>query len=101
MNWAFWLGTLSAILNILFIIDFASYAFTGQSLAALCFAEDHSLADFFLDVYPDMSTSEFLAANGILLGVSVLLVLLSIWLAYASSGIIVDDSSCPKRRWKP
>lgn len=95
MNWQFWLGSLSAVLNILFIIDFASYAFTGLSLAALIFSGDHqSLSDFILTVYPEMTSWEFLAANGILLGVSVCLVLLSIWIAYASSGVIVDDSSC-------
>ena len=96
MKWQFWLGTMSAILNILFIIDFAAYAFTGQSLAALCFTDDHgSLADVILTVYPEMTTGEFLAANGILLGISVVLVLLSIWIAYATSGIIVDDSDLP------
>ena len=96
MNWQFWLGSMSAILNILFIIDFAAYAFTGQSLAALCFSDDHeSLSDVILTVYPEMTSAEFLAANGILLGISVVLVLLSIWIAYASSGVIVDDSNCP------
>ena len=96
MNWQFWLGSMSAILNILFIIDFAAYAFTGQSLAALCFSDDHeSLSDVILTVYPEMTSAEFLAANGILLGISVILVLLSIWIAYASSGVIVDDSNCP------
>lgn len=95
MNWQFWLGSMSAVLNILFIIDFAAYAFTGQSLAALCFSEDHeSLSDVILTVYPEMTSAEFLAANGILLGISVILVLLSIWIAYASSGVIVDDSNC-------
>ena len=95
MNWQFWLGSMSAVLNILFIIDFAAYAFTGQSLAALCFSEDHeSLSDVILTVYPEMTSGEFLAANGILLGISVILVLLSIWIAYASSGVIVDDSNC-------
>lgn len=106
MNWQFWLGSMSAVLNILFIIDFAAYAFTGQSLAALCFSDDHeSLSDVILTVYPEMTSGEFLAANGILLAISIMLVLLSIWIAYASSGVIVDDSNCPvcpksKRRWK-
>ena len=95
MNWSFWLGTMSAILNILFIADFFAYAFTGSSLAAVCFTGEHeTLSEIILTMYPGMSTAEFIAANGILMGVSVLLVLLSIWFAYASSGIIVDDSSC-------
>lgn len=102
MNWNFWLGTLSAVLNILFILDFAAYAFTGSSLAALTFGKgSSSLSDVILTRIPDMTAAEFIAANGILLGISVFLVLVSIWIAYASSGVIKEVSSCDCRKVRP
>lgn len=102
MNWNFWLGTLSAVLNILFILDFAAYAFTGSSLAALIFGDgSSSLSDVILTYIPDMTAAEFIAANGILLGISVFLVLVSIWIAYASSGVIREVSSCDCRKVRP
>lgn len=94
MNWNFWLGTMSAILNVLFIGDFISYAVTGNSLAAVTFGDAGSLSDLVLDVHPGMTGSEFLIANGILLGFSVVLLTVSVWIAYASTGIIVETSSC-------
>lgn len=102
MNWNFWLGTLSAVLNILFILDFIAYAFTGNSLAALTFGDgSSSLSDVILTYIPDMTAAEFIAANGILLGISVFLVLVSIWIAYASSGVIKEVSSCNCKRVRP
>lgn len=100
MNWGFWIGTLNAILNVLFIADFISYLVCGKSLAAWTVGDVGSLSDLLLDVSPGMTASEFLAANGILLGFSAFLLTVSIWIAYASSGVIVDDSSCscPRRR---
>lgn len=95
MNWTFWLGTLNAVLNILFIADFFAYAVCGKSLAAFMVDDSGSLSDLLLDVYPGMSAGEFMAANGILLAFSCALLLVSIWIAYASSGVIVEDSSCP------
>ena len=99
MNWGFWVGSLNAVLNVLFIADFISYLICGRSLAAWTAGDVESLSDLLLDVSPGMTPSEFLAANGILLGFSVLLLSASIWIAYASSGVIVDDSSCacPRR----
>lgn len=94
MNWNFWLGTMSAILNVLFIADFVSYGITGNSLAAVISGDTGSLSDLLLEHYPGMTSAEFLAANGILLGFSVFLLLLSIWIAYASSGVIRETSSC-------
>ena len=94
MKWTFWLGFLSMVLNVLFIIDFAAYAIYGKSLAALWFDDGGSIADLLLQYYPEMTSAEFLAANGILLGVSVMLLLLSIWISYYGTGIIVENSSC-------
>lgn len=98
MNWSFWIGTLSAALNVLFIADFVSYMVSGQSLAAFSFSTG-SLSDLILQVHPGMTPEEFMIANGVLLGFSVLLLLLSIWIAYAAAGVISDDSSCacPRR----
>ena len=87
MNWGFWIGTLNAVLNVLFIGDFISYAATGNSLAAVAFGEAGSL-------------SEFLIANGILLAFSVVLLTVSIWMAYASSGVVMETSSCSCRKVK-
>ncbi len=104
MRWDFWLGTMSAILNILFIVDFVAYVFTGESLAALTFGDgSSSVSDLVLDYVPGMTSWEFILANGILLGFSVFLVLISIWIAYASSGIIREVSSCncPKGGRRP
>lgn len=102
MRWDFWIGTMSAILNILFIVDFMAYAFTGSSLAALTFGDgSSSLSDVILTYIPDMTAAEFIAANGILLGISVFLVLVSIWIAYASSGVIREVSSCDCRKVRP
>lgn len=98
MNWNFWIGTMSAVLNVLFIGDFISYAVTGNSLASVISGDAGSLSDLILDVYPGMTSGEFLAANGILLGFSCVLLLLSIWIAYASSGVIKETSSCSCRR---
>lgn len=94
MNWAFWLGTLNAVLNVLFIGDFISYAATGNSLASVTFGETGSLSEVILDIQPGMSAAEFLIANGVLLAFSVSLLTVSIWIAYASSGIIQETSSC-------
>lgn len=94
MNWGFWIGTLNAVLNVLFIGDFIAYAATGSSLAAVAFGGSDSLSDLILDIRPGMSSAEFLAANGILLGFSVVLLTVSVWVAYASSGTIVETSSC-------
>jgi len=97
MGWPSWLAVFSAILNVLFIVDFAAYAFAGRSLAAIIF-EDNSLSDILLRYYPEMSSWEFLTANGILLGFSIFLLSVSIWVAYKDSGIIVDSSSRRSRR---
>ena len=94
MKWTFWLGFLSMVLNVLFIIDFAAYAFYGKSLAALWFDDGGSIADLFLQYYPEMTSAEFLAANGIMLGASVLLLMFSIWIYYYGTGVIVENSSC-------
>ncbi len=94
MKWSFWLGFLSMVLNVLFIIDFMTYALYGKSLAAISFKDGGSLADLLLQYYPEMTAAEFLAANGILLGVSVMLLLLSIWISYYGTGVIVENSSC-------
>lgn len=95
MNWTFWLGTLNAVLNVLFIADFFAYAVCGKSLAAFIVDDSGSLSDLLLEVYPGMSAGEFMASNGILLAFSCALLLVSIWIAYAGSGVIVEDSSCP------
>jgi len=94
MKWTFWLGFLSMVLNVLFIIDFAAYAIYGKSLAALWFDDGGSIADLLLQYYPEMSSAEFLAANGILLGASVLLLMFSIWISYYGTGVIIENSSC-------
>lgn len=94
MNWNFWIGTMSAILNVLFIADFIAYAITGNSLAAVTFGDAGSLSDLILDIQPGMSSAEFLIANGVLLAFSVSLLTVSVWIAYASSGIIEETSSC-------
>lgn len=95
MKWDFWIGTMSAVLNVLFIADFFAYALSGESLAALMFGDgSSSVSDLVLTYLPGMISWEFIAANGILLGFSVFLVLISIWIAYASSGVINDVSSC-------
>ena len=94
MKWTFWLGFLSMVLNVLFIIDFIAYAMYGKSLAALTFDDGGSLADLMVQYYPEMSSAEFLAANGILLGFSVALLLVSIWVSYYGSGMIIENSSC-------
>ena len=94
MKWTFWLGFLSMVLNVLFIIDFAAYAIYGKSLAALWFDDGGSIADLLLQYYPEMSSAECLAANGILLGASVLLLMFSIWISYYGTGVIVENSSC-------
>lgn len=104
MTWTFWLGFLSMVLNVLFIIDFAAYAIYGKSLAALWFDDGGSIADLLLQYYPEMSSAEFLAANGILLGASVLLLMFSIWISYYGTGVIIENSSCEckcPRRVKP
>lgn len=88
---SFWLATFSVILNVLFILDFITYAFYGESIAAFIFA-DQSLSSLLLTYYPEMTSWEFLAANGMLLAFSVILLALSIWIPYRESGIIVDSS---------
>ncbi len=98
MNWAFWIGTLNAVLNVLFIGDFIAYAATGKSLAAVAFGDAGSLSDLILNVQPGMTASEFLIANGILLAFSVVLLTVSVWIAYASSGVISERSSCICKR---
>lgn len=98
MNWGFWIGTLNAVLNVLFIGDFISYAATGSSLAAVAFGGSDSLSDLILTIHPGMTPSEFLIANGILLAFSVGLLTVSIWIAYASSGVVVETSSCSCRK---
>ena len=100
MNWGFWIGTLNAVLNVLFIGDFISYAATGNSLAAVAFGEAGSLSDLILTIQPGMTPSEFLIANGILLAFSVVLLMVSIWMAYASSGVVMETSSCSCRKVK-
>lgn len=100
MNWAFWIGTLNAVLNVLFIGDFIAYAATGKSLAAVAFGDAGSLSDLILTVQPGMTASEFLIANGILLAFSVVLLTVSVWIAYASSGVISERSCFCKRRPK-
>ena len=99
MNWGFWIGTLNAVLNVLFIGDFISYAATGNSLASVAFGETGSLSDLILTIQPGMTPSEFLIANGILLAFSVLLTV-SIWIAYVSSGVVMETSSCSCRKVK-
>lgn len=98
MNWGFWIGTLNAVLNVLFIGDFISYAATGSSLAAVAFGGSDSLSDLILTIQPGMTPSEFLIANGILLAFSVGLLTVSIWIAFASSGVVVETSSCSCRK---
>lgn len=98
MRWTFWLGFMSMILNILFIVDFMAYAFFGKSLAALCFEDNSSLGDLLLRYYPEMTSAEFLAANGILLGVSIGLLLISIWIAWYEAGVIQETSGCNCKR---
>lgn len=97
MKWSFWLALLSAVLNVLFIIDFITYAFYGRSIAAIMF-DGGSLADLLVRYYPEMTSGEFLAANGILLAFSVFLLSISIWIPYRESGVVVDSSSRRCRR---
>lgn len=90
-------GFLGMIINVLFVVDFIVYAVWGRSLGSLCF-DGNSLADFLLTYYPEMSSAEFIAANGFLLGMSVLLICLSAVVALVNTGQIVDSSSCRRSR---
>lgn len=91
MDWKFLLALSSAVLNVVFILDFICYAFCGMSLAAAAF-DSASLSDLLLTYYPEMTSSEFLAANGILLGFSAVILSVSIWATYYTAGIVRDCS---------
>ncbi|HKM14258.1 MAG TPA: hypothetical protein VJY42_05055 [Candidatus Methanomethylophilaceae archaeon] len=80
----YWVAALSGILNCLFLLDFMTLAFAGESLAGMLLGTESSVVNIVTEHIPGMSPWEFFLANAFILSFVVVIMLISIYIAFYS-----------------
>lgn len=82
----FWIPALSAVLNALFLMDFVTVAFTGDSVASLIFGlnAENPVTAAVMQHVPGMTPAEFFLANAVVLVFVCAVMTLSIYVAFYS-----------------